>query len=223
MTPEQIQELARLLAAQVSAPPWWSYPLMLVFAAVGTFVGAVLKRRGENYATTADFETLKMQLVANTHATEEVKAALAGRSWMKQQLWAQREKYYMELLGQLSEVGRCAKSLFELELREMRVGGPLPPHLQERAQECESGMAAAEKELRRGLAPASVFLSRATGQTVSELLGSRETLMSNSPTPFDFFDEWSAEAWNAYRKVLAEAQRELRDGFEDSQTSISER
>ncbi|MDI4667432.1 hypothetical protein K9U40_24385, partial [Xanthobacter autotrophicus] len=101
MTSDQIQELARLVAAQVSAPPWWPYLLMVVLAAAGTFAGAALKRRGENYATTADFETLKMQLVANTHATEEVKAALAGRSWMKQQLWGQREKYYMELLGQL--------------------------------------------------------------------------------------------------------------------------
>jgi len=215
MTSDQIQELARLVAAQVSAPPWWPYLLMVVLAAAGTFAGAALKRRGENYATTADFETLKMQLVANTHATEEVKAALAGRSWMKQQLWGQREKYYMELLGQLSEVGRCAKSLYELELREMQIGAPTPPHLQKRAQESESEMAAAEKELRRGLAPASVFLSSATRQAVAELLGSRETLMSNSPTPFDFYDEWSAEAWSAYEKVLAEAQRELRDAFED--------
>lgn len=56
MSPEQIQELARLVAAQVSAPPWWTYLLMLACAAAGTFIGAYLKRRGENYATTADFE-----------------------------------------------------------------------------------------------------------------------------------------------------------------------
>ncbi len=127
----------------------------------------------------------------------------------------------MELLGQLSAVRRCATVLAELEMREMSRGDSLPTQLQNRATECGAEMEAAEKELRRTLAPAAVFLSPATHQAVAELLGLRESIMANTTAPFDFYDEWGAETGRAYKKVLSEAQRELRAAFDDESPSAS--
>ena len=48
--------------------------LALGAAAIGAFVGAYLKKRGENLATKEDFEDLLQQIKAQTKATEEIKA-----------------------------------------------------------------------------------------------------------------------------------------------------
>lgn len=216
MSPEQIQELARLVAAQVSAPPRWTYLLMLVCAAAGTFIGAYLKRRGENYATTADFDELRDQLVANTHATEGVKTVLAGRSWMKQQLWAQREKHYMDLLRHLADVRWFAITLRDRLDVAMESPSVLPiGNNQAKISEAQADLEKAQAELRHALHPAAVFLSPATHAELTALYGKRWHSAETASDPVHFYNEWAGFVGDAYSKVLAEARRELRDAFQE--------
>ena len=102
MEPAQLQELAKLIALEVSLPQWAAYLTLLVSAVFGVYVIAYQKKRGESKALQADFEMLKIQLVENTKASEAVRQALAGRVWIQQQLWARREGHYLELLAAIS-------------------------------------------------------------------------------------------------------------------------
>lgn len=54
MTPEQIEALARGIAGAAGGPPWWSYPLMLILAGLGAWVGTYLQEKGKNLATKED-------------------------------------------------------------------------------------------------------------------------------------------------------------------------
>lgn len=219
MTPDQLQQVADLVAAKLSAPPGWAYAAMIVCAALGAGIGAYIKKRFENYATTADFEELTRQLVANTEATEGVKAALASRSWVKQQLWAQREKHYMELMRQLSTVMRSAQALFVIAEQDLRTGRASSPEVRHRVAQLEAEMREAENELRHALAPAAVFLSSATHKEVAQLVGKREVITNNAIAAFDFYEEWVAEVRVAYEEVLYEARREIREAFEEEPPS----
>lgn len=60
MTTEEIQQLAKLLAAE-SSPGWWTYLFALIAAAVGAAGGAYLKKWGELTAVNEAFTTLRDQ------------------------------------------------------------------------------------------------------------------------------------------------------------------
>lgn len=60
MTTEEIQQLAKLLAAE-SSPGWWIYLFAIISAAAGAAVGAYLKKWGELKAINEKFATLREQ------------------------------------------------------------------------------------------------------------------------------------------------------------------
>lgn len=55
--------------------------LVALLSAVSAFGGAYLKQRGENYATSQDFNTLKEQLGQNTRVVEDAKATIQQLHW----------------------------------------------------------------------------------------------------------------------------------------------
>ena len=74
MDPELLKLIQQAAREGVSAASWAVMLLALASAGIGAFVGAYLKRRGENLATREDFDDLLQQIKAQTKATEEIKA-----------------------------------------------------------------------------------------------------------------------------------------------------
>src|SRR5262245_46794085 len=89
MTPEEIRALIQQALPEVLYPVWYIPLLVLGIGALlsfaGSFLGAYLKRRGENYATHADFERLLGQLSEQTRATEAIKTEISEGLWNRQQ------------------------------------------------------------------------------------------------------------------------------------------
>ncbi len=224
MTPEQLQDLARLVAAQVSVPPWWSYLLLVLFsmvsAAIGAGIGAFLKKWGENLANTVAFNRLRAELIANTQAAEGVKAALSGRSWLKQQLWVQREKHYMQLLSQLANTQRLSVEMRDLiDASGLQVPEEASRKMDEKISRTLSELQAAEMGLKQAMAPAAGFLSQATYDEVARLFGKKQAADRNAADRADGYHEWVGITAEAYTKVLGEARRELQDAFKDDAAS----
>lgn len=212
MTSDQLQELATLLAGQLGAPPWWSYCVIAVATATGVVGASYLKRRGENYATSADFETLKKQLVETTDAAESVKQALASRGWVKQQHWAQREKYYFELLLHVTAMRDACITLFNLES-----GGSYAEFL-----DGVSGSAlfaqyrAARKGILKILGPASVFLSEPTIESIYKLFEAEVDAREDATEAKQYYNLLGNSVAKTYDLILAEARRELREADQEA-------
>lgn len=74
MDPELLKLLQQAIRDGISAASWMVMVLTLAAAGIGAFLGAYLKKRGENLATKEDFGDLLQQIKAQTQATEEIKA-----------------------------------------------------------------------------------------------------------------------------------------------------
>ena len=81
--------------------PWWSYLIALIFPFIGGYLVAYAKKKGEGLATKEDFYSLLEQVKATTVATEEIKTEMAKGSWLHQQEWHLKEKYYSGVLDAL--------------------------------------------------------------------------------------------------------------------------
>lgn len=82
----------------------WVYVLMVVALVVGSFGGAYLKRKGENWATKEDFETLLSQLRRTTEETEKIKSDIAKFNWVEQRRWELKRDLYTDILETLGAI-----------------------------------------------------------------------------------------------------------------------
>jgi len=82
--------LRRVLGEGIQLPPA-IYLLLVVVSllggTVGAFFGAYSRKRGENLATKADFESLLQQLRRQTEETERIKSEIARAGWIHQRRW----------------------------------------------------------------------------------------------------------------------------------------
>ncbi len=62
--------------------------LSLVGGWACAYLGAYLKRKGENLATHEDLQRLVEQVKATTAATEAIRAEMTGKLWLSQELWS---------------------------------------------------------------------------------------------------------------------------------------
>jgi len=101
MSPEEIELIVSRAVKEGFQFPWWLY-LSAIFATfIGGFLGAYLKRKGENRAANENFDSLLKQIKKTTTETESIKSELAKGSWLHQQSWNLKEKYYSGLLEAL--------------------------------------------------------------------------------------------------------------------------
>lgn len=82
-------------------------------AAFGAFLSYYMKKKGEHLATKEDFEELLSQIRKTTHETESIKVELSRGSWVNQQQWILRERYYVGLLENLYALKNSIESLKE--------------------------------------------------------------------------------------------------------------
>ena len=101
MSPDELELIINRALEEGLTFPWWLYLSAIIATFVGGFMGAYLKRKGENLATKEDYDSLLEQVKKTTTATESIKNDLAKGSWLHQQSWFLKEKYYSGLLGEL--------------------------------------------------------------------------------------------------------------------------
>ncbi len=76
----------------------------LLSAGVGAFVGAYLKKKGENLATKEDFRDLKAQTAELKQATKEIEAKIDDQMWNRQRQWEMKRDVLLELIRAMGEI-----------------------------------------------------------------------------------------------------------------------
>ena len=108
MTEADIAALAIRIADTSFALHWYQYLLIIactfVGAAAGAYSSAYFRKRGETFATKADFETLLSQLRATTDMTEDIRRRVSHEGWLEQQRRSTRKEKLEELLKAAYEV-----------------------------------------------------------------------------------------------------------------------
>jgi len=85
---------------------WEVYLIVVAASAFGVFLGAYLKERGKQYATSENFEELKKQLKDTTVVVEQVKSKVSEKSWVNQQIWVKKQEAYEVVFERLFHVQR---------------------------------------------------------------------------------------------------------------------
>jgi hypothetical protein len=65
---------------------------------LGSFLGAYLKKKGENLATHEDISELVEQVSAVTKATKEIEARISDEVWDRQRLWEMKRDAFFVLM-----------------------------------------------------------------------------------------------------------------------------
>lgn len=209
VSPEQLNELAKLVVNEFGLSFQWWYPLILSIASgASAWFGAYLKKKGENYVTTEDFDKLKDQLRQNTEVTEQVKAAVSTQAWIRQQHWAHREKYYLELLG-------CVQSLCLLAMNLRIAYEPVAAGaLNEDAFSGRLGVLLRQHDdaflkFVDLSAAVSIFLSDASSNEVQESMETYSRLSREVFPGYELWDAWEKKLHQAKSVLLVEAKRGL--------------
>lgn len=127
-----LRDIAEKIAHEQFLLQWPVYALMTAIALVvgfaAAFVGAYAKKRGESYATRADFEGLLSQLKATTAVAEEVKARVSHADWASRELRTLRRLKLEELIQTVHEVQAWQEAArrFRLSNGEEPGASPLP-------------------------------------------------------------------------------------------------
>lgn len=99
-------------------------------AGIGAYVGAYLKKKGENLATHEDVEKLVDQVAAITQTTKEIEAKISNEVWNRQRRWEMKRDALVEAMKVLGDV-ETAMSLLHLS----NTGGPKTTLTKEEAAE----------------------------------------------------------------------------------------
>jgi hypothetical protein len=87
----------------VGADPLTAGVVALVSAFCGSYLGAYLKKKGENLATQEDINNLVAQVQAVTTATKEIEAKISNDMWSRQKRWELKREA-------LFEMAKCSES-----------------------------------------------------------------------------------------------------------------
>jgi len=98
LSPEDIELVVSRAIKDGFEFPWWLYLSAILTTFVGGFLGAYIKRKGEDKAANENYDSLLRQIKKTTAETESIKLELAKGSWLHQQSWHLKEKYYSGLL-----------------------------------------------------------------------------------------------------------------------------
>jgi hypothetical protein len=104
MDKETIQQIAAEVVARLpdTGYGWYWFlgfqtVLMVLAAGAAAYFGSYLRTRGQNLATTHDFDELKKQLKENTEAVEDIKSEFSQREWARRE-WANLRRVKLEAL-----------------------------------------------------------------------------------------------------------------------------
>jgi hypothetical protein len=73
-------------------------------AGVGAYVGAYLKKKGENLATHEDIDKVLVQVAAVTTTTKEIESKISDDMWQRQRKWDVKREALFEAMKELGGV-----------------------------------------------------------------------------------------------------------------------
>jgi hypothetical protein len=132
-------------------------------AGIGAFIGAYLKKKGENLATKEDFRELKAQTADLKQATKEIEAKIDDQVWNKQRQWEMKRD---ALFATVQALGVWENALSTFALFYGILGTPpddISPQWQDKKME-------ATKALDEGMEP--FFRAR----SIASLVAAQETI-----------------------------------------------
>src|SRR3569832_1782661 len=78
--------------------------LTVISSGAGAYVGAYLKKKGENFATHEDMAKLVEQTAAITQAAKQIEAAITDKLWQRQRNWEVRRDVLIDIMSLFGEV-----------------------------------------------------------------------------------------------------------------------
>jgi hypothetical protein len=210
MSPAEIESIVQKVVFEGIQFPWLVYLWILIAPLAGGFFGAYLKKKAENLATKEDYKSLVTQIKKTTEETESIKIELAKGSWLHQQSWLLKDKYYSGLL----------ESLYNLKLSlSARLDHYMEPGSEYRDSEINEseyfkkqsqiGIDALNKiQLLHG--PAEMVISRRAIEALDNFYGVDWNAGNFSVCNKEYLDEVYASAEEAHKVILEEARLELR-------------
>jgi hypothetical protein len=86
--------------------------ILAMFAGAGGYLGAYLKRKGENLATHEDIDKLVKQVSAVTTATKEIEAKISSDMWDRQKQWELKREVVFEATKRIAFVKDALSHLY---------------------------------------------------------------------------------------------------------------
>jgi hypothetical protein len=215
MTPEEIRSVVEAAVREGTHFPWWSYVLAAFLSLAGGYFGAYFRRKAEDRASRENFEVLRGQLQKTTQDTEEIKSALSRRTWLTQQQWNIRERFYSELVTNLALLKLSIedrKEYFDEPGSEHRLEVEDTEHFKRLVHQG----ADAFSKLREQIGPASIFLSEKTISALEALVSEQWHISMDALCTADYVSTFYPYVEKAYTEILAEARDELRVGKEQT-------
>jgi len=210
MTPAEIANIVQRVVSEGTHFPWWVYLWILLAPLAGGFLGAYLKKKAENLATKEDYESLLTQVKKTTEETESIKTELAKGSWLHQQSWLLKEKYYSGLLESLYNLKRSLSARLDhymepgSEYRDSEINES--EHFKKQSK---IGVAALNK-IQLLCGPAEMVISKRAIEALDNFYSVDWNAGNFSSCNIEYLNEVYASAEEAYKVILEEARLELR-------------
>lgn len=177
---------------------------------IGGFLGAYAKKKGESLATKEDFDSLLEQLKKTTATTEGIKADMAKGSWLHQQEWHLKEKYYSGVLDALYRFKQSLSARLDHYIE------PGSEHHDATINESEhfkrQGRLGSEalQDLQRLHGPAEIVISARAIEALEKFYSADWHASNFSACNEEYLGDVYRSADDAHRIILGEARSELR-------------
>ncbi|QDQ27708.1 hypothetical protein FNU76_15870 [Chitinimonas arctica] len=169
-----------------------------------------MKKIAENAATHEDFKKLLDEQKELMRATEEIKADVSRNSWVEQQRWQLKERYYSIVLNNLGRFVGGARNI-ERRISAYGMNDEQAKHLGEPLKK----MADAATAIGEITGVAGVFLTKESMQALAKLTDKFSKITDTSAFTAEAWKECETDALEIFKAVRLEAAREL--GISNSQ------
>jgi len=197
--------------------------LLVVFVSllggiVGAFFGAYSRKRGENLATKADFDSLLQQLRRQTEETERIKSEIARAGWIHQRRWDLKRELYWQLLQILEEIKQKGRWLAQSLQRHSDPNAEAQTLIETFAKHMYERGTVEKLLAYKGVAGMILTDQTSTAlERLSDGYNEMADLLIRTPRPFEVFfgdDRWRFyglldETEAVYKLVLNESQADL--------------
>jgi len=177
----------------------------LIGGGLGAYLGAYLREKGKNLATREDVDRL-------VHATEQIKAEIAGGLWVEQNRWTFRAAAYEELLESLAELTSAIRQVMFARESRPKVEGDSSAEkfLDDMQTEYGQRGGAAFERLVRATSVAGVWLAEPARRALEDLNTAWREAQTDRPVSIVF----AAKVHGAARKAMGELTAAARDDLQ---------
>ncbi len=210
MSPDEIKLVVEKVLEEGLGFPWWPYLLFLVIFILGGFLGAYLKKMGENSAANKNYTEILDQIRKTTDTTESIKLDLAQLSWVRQKNWELKEKYYTSLLEGLYKFKESLSSRLDHYIQSGSEYHDESTHKNEHFIHHSNEGHKVYQDILRLHGPSEIVISRRAVEALNELYKVDWNASNFGSCTNEYLTETYKAACAAYDVVLEEARVELK-------------